>query len=95
MALCLFRVAQECFHNISKHSGASEVRVRLVGLRDGVQLHIEDVGDGFDLQEARKKGGLGLISMEERARLVDGRLTIQSAPGKGTKVELFIPQGGK
>jgi signal transduction histidine kinase len=63
----------------------------LSGRRDGVTLRVEDTGDGFDLNEVKGKGGLGLISMEERVRLIDGRFSIQSQPGKGTTVEVFVP----
>jgi signal transduction histidine kinase len=95
VSLCLYRVAQESLRNIAKHSGALEVRVRLEGVPGGIRMRIEDVGDGFDLQEARRKGGLGLVSMEERARLVNGKLSIQSQPGKGTTVEVFVPLGAE
>jgi PAS domain S-box-containing protein len=90
VASCLYRVAQESLRNIAKHaSGADTVRVSLSGGSEGITLCIEDTGDGFDLDKALKKGGLGLISMEERVRLVNGKLTIQSQPGKGTKVTAF------
>ena len=91
VSLCLYRVAQESLRNIGKHAAASEVQVWLAGVRDGVQLRIEDSGDGFDVETALKKGGLGLISMEERVRLVNGKLSIQSQPKKGTKVEALVP----
>ena len=54
-------------------------------------LRIEDTGDDFDLNKVKGKGGLGLISMEERVRLVNGKFTIQFQPGKGTTVEVFVP----
>jgi signal transduction histidine kinase len=93
-ALCLYRVAQEGLRNIAKHAAdASSVQVSLSGDPEGVLLRIEDTGDGFELDEALKKGGLGLISMEERVRLVNGKLTIQSEPSKGTKVTVFVPLG--
>ena len=63
----------------------------LQGRKDGIALRVEDTGDGFDLIEVKGKGGLGLISMEERVRLIDGKFTIQSQPGKGTTVEVFVP----
>jgi PAS domain S-box-containing protein len=91
-ALCLYRVAQESLRNIAKHSPqARSVQVSLAGSRRGVTLRITDEGNGFDLKSALRKGGLGLISMEERVRLVKGRLTIQSRPGDGTTVKVFIP----
>lgn len=89
--LCLYRVAQESLRNIAKHADATNVRVVLFGDKLGLTLRIEDTGDGFDLNEVKGKGGLGLISMEERVRLVGGKLTIKSQPGKGTTVEVFVP----
>ncbi len=65
-----------------------------VSLIDGsgeVSLEIEDVGNGFNLEEVRGKGGLGLVSMDERVRLVSGTFSIQSKPGEGTLVSVTIP----
>jgi signal transduction histidine kinase len=91
IGLCLLRVAQESLRNIRKHAGAREVRVRLVGSKSGLTLSVEDVGDGFDVTRARGKGGLGLISMEERMRLVNGELKIRSTPEVGTEIEAYVP----
>jgi PAS domain S-box-containing protein len=91
VSLCLYRVAQEALLNIRKHSGATEVRVQVHRESGGIRLVVEDTGDGFDLNQARKSGGLGLIGMEERVRLVDGNFSIRSQPGLGTTVEVFIP----
>jgi PAS domain S-box-containing protein len=92
VALCLYRVAQESLRNVHKHAADAEiVRVSLVGSLEGITLRIEDTGDGFELEEALKKGGLGFISMEERVRLVNGTLTIRSQPGKGTTVTAVVP----
>jgi PAS domain S-box-containing protein len=90
-SLCLYRVAQESLHNIRKHLGPTEVSVDLSGSPQAVSLRVADSGDGFDVAQARKRGGLGLISMEERTRLVNGKFSIQSQPGKGTVVEVVIP----
>lgn len=95
IALCLYRVAQESLRNIAKHAQATEVRVLLTSDRESVNLLIEDVGDGFDVEEVRGKGGLGMISMEERARLVNGTLSIRSQLGVGTRVELTVSLGQK
>lgn len=91
-SLCLYRVAQESLRNIAKHAQAINVRVVLSGTKAGIALRVEDTGDGFDLNGVRRNGGLGLISMEERVRLVNGSISIQSQPGKGTTVDVFIPQ---
>jgi PAS domain S-box-containing protein len=95
VSLCLYRVAQESLRNIAKHAKATKVRVVLSGRKDGITLRVEDIGDGFDLNEVKGKGGLGLISMEERVRLVSGKFTIKSQPGKGTIVEVFVPLKAK
>jgi signal transduction histidine kinase len=91
VSLSLYRVAQESLYNIRKHAGATEVNVRLEGTADGVSLQVADSGDGFDVEETRKRGGLGLISMEERVRLIGGKFSILSHTGNGTQVEVFVP----
>ena len=96
VALCLYRVAQESLRNIRKHSQATEVQLRLTGepAETGAQrvlLEVQDTGDGFELDQVLRKGGLGLISMEERVRLVGGQLTVQSQPGVGTTVTASVP----
>jgi signal transduction histidine kinase len=91
ISLCLYRVAQECLRNISKHAQASEVRVTLNRGRDEIAMEIADAGDGFELENIKGKGGLGLISMEERIRLVNGAFSIRSEPGKGTLVKVRVP----
>ena len=95
VSLCLYRVVQESLRNVAKHAKAANVRVVLSGSEDGIRLRVEDTGDGFDLNESKGKGGLGLISMEERARLVNGNFAIRSQPGQGTLVEVFVPLGRK
>jgi len=91
ISLCLYRVAQESLRNVAKHARAAQVRVLLSGRKNGITLRVEDTGNGFHIDEVQGKGGLGLISMEERARLVNGKYTVLSQPGKGTAVELFVP----
>jgi PAS domain S-box-containing protein len=91
ISLCLFRVAQESLRNVGKHAGAKVVRVRLARVGTDLHLSVDDVGNGFDLEEIRGRGGLGLISMEERVRLVHGDFKIHSQPGEGTRVEARVP----
>ena len=92
VSLCLYRVAQESLRNIRKHVGATSASVRLKGVDGaGLKLMVEDKGGGFDVNEARKRGGLGLISMEERVRALNGQFTITSAPGTGTTIEVLVP----
>jgi PAS domain S-box-containing protein len=95
VSLCLYRVAQESLRNIAKHAEATKVRVALSGKKAGITLRVEDTGDGFDLKEVKGKGGLGLISMEERVRLLNGKFTIESHPGEGTTVDVFVPLARK
>jgi signal transduction histidine kinase len=92
-ALCLYRVLQESLRNVYKHAKSSLVLVRLRESPSEVTLRIEDSGEGFDLDAVLREGGLGLVSMEERLRLVNGKLTIESQPGKGTTVTAFVPAG--
>jgi PAS domain S-box-containing protein len=91
IALCLFRVAQESLRNIWKHANAGHVRMVLARHKADLALLIEDKGDGFNVEEARGRGGLGLISMEERVRLVNGEFSIRSDGGKGTEIEVHVP----
>ncbi len=88
-ALCFFRVVQEGLRNVKKHSRASSARVRLE-MRDG-QLHlsISDQGAGFDMKELTQREGIGIFSMEERARYIGARLEIHSKPGIGTEIDLW------
>ena len=90
-ATALYRIAQECFQNIVRHARASEVNVELSVLDGQARLRIEDDGAGFRPGEARSRGGLGLASLSERARLAGGRLEIRSAPGEGAKITAEIP----
>lgn len=93
VALTLYRIAQEGFRNIQKHARADAVvfRLSLDGGRGVLQL--QDDGAGFASNGA-SHGGLGLVSIRERARLLDGFATIQSEPGGGTRVEVTFPVPG-
>ncbi|HEY3618675.1 MAG TPA: MASE1 domain-containing protein [Candidatus Sulfotelmatobacter sp.] len=86
VSLCFFRVLQEALQNAVKHSGAQDFAVELHGTQDGISLTVSDSGVGFDWHEAMNRRGIGLISMRERLRVVNGELSIQSAPGHGTIV---------
>lgn len=91
-SICLFRVLQESLQNVVKHAVATEVQVRLSGSSKGIGLSVIDNGKGFDAQdEATHLKGLGLSSMQERLRLLNGFLNIHSRPMKGTKVCAWIP----
>ena len=91
ISLCLFRVTQEALHNAVKYSGTSQYRVELNTISDEVQLVVSDSGAGFDLEEAKKNRGLGLVSMQERVHLVHGQLLVESEPGNGTKILAVVP----
>ena len=90
-ALCLFRVAQEALQNAAKHSGATQAAVRLERTSGQVRLTVTDHGFGFNIDSAPSHAGLGLVSMRERARLLNGRLEISSSPGVGTTLSVSIP----
>ena len=91
IALTLFRIAQEGLHNSLKHSGVNCFALRLWSSQDSVQMEISDSGAGFEVGAARASKGLGLISMQERAHLVNGSLAIESAPGGGTRIVVSVP----
>lgn len=92
LATCLYRVMQESLQNILKHADASKIVVRLLGTRSGVGICIQDDGKGF-VQEAAgvPARGLGLPSLEERVRLLNGQFRIRTGPGQGTEVHAWVP----
>ncbi len=90
-SLCLYRVAQESLRNVARHSQSNRACVTLAAGGGGVRLCIEDYGAGFNPRLSRSGPGLGIISMSERVRLVGGQLTVHSEPGKGTRVEAWVP----
>jgi signal transduction histidine kinase/ligand-binding sensor domain-containing protein len=89
----LFRIVQESLNNILKHSGAFAIRIELKKTDNVLQLLVEDNGRGMQSDESHQgsQQGLGLSSMQERARILGGQLHIESGPGKGTQVLLKIP----
>jgi PAS domain S-box-containing protein len=91
ISLCLFRVLQEALHNSAKHSGVRQFEVRLWGTSDEIHLTVKDSGAGFDREAAKESRGLGLISMEERLKLVKGTLSISSQPKRGTTIRASVP----
>jgi signal transduction histidine kinase len=90
IALALFRVLQEGLNNAIKHSGGRQFIVTLIGSTGDVQLQVIDTGVGFDVEHARRHG-LGLISMSERLRFVNGEVSIDSQPGGGTTLRACVP----
>ncbi|MFD8740753.1 GAF domain-containing sensor histidine kinase [Streptomyces sp. NPDC059618] len=90
----VLRVSQEALHNALRHSGATHVDVTLDRRGPGAVLHVRDDGSGFDPTAIRSAGRhLGLVSMRDRAGGVGGTLTVESAPGKGTVIEMEVPGG--
>jgi PAS domain S-box-containing protein len=90
-SLCLYRVLQEALHNSAKHSGVRHLEVRLWGTSDQIHLTVRDSGVGFDSEAAKASRGLGLISMQERVKLVNGTLSIESQPKRGTTICARVP----
>jgi signal transduction histidine kinase len=91
VALCLFRIVQEALQNLRKHSGAARAEVRLIKRADRIFVSVNDQGRGFNMSDMTAHEGLGIRSMEERARLLRGSFEIRSKPGRGTRVEVAIP----
>jgi PAS domain S-box-containing protein len=91
ISLCLFRVLQEALQNAIKHSGVRHFDAELRYAPDAIDLTVRDSGSGLDVQQAMKTRGLGLISMAERVKLVDGQLSIDSQLNRGTTIRARVP----
>ncbi len=91
IALCVYRIAQESLRNIAKHAAVNQAKVTLSVTPKQLVLKVEDDGIGFDLESMRSQPGLGLSSMTERVRLIQATLSIASAPGQGTTIEVCVP----
>jgi signal transduction histidine kinase len=92
----LFRVAQEALTNVGRHAQASRVEVSIAKRPDGACMKIVDDGKSFQVQRvllARGSKRLGLLGMRERLEMVGGRFGVESASGKGTTIEAFVPSG--
>jgi len=90
LELALYRIAQEALQNVRKHSGATLTEVHLEQSGNDVLLRIRDNGRGFT-PEKRRGSGIGLVSMEERARLAGGDCLVESTPGEGTTICVRVP----
>jgi signal transduction histidine kinase len=91
ISLCLFRVMQEGLQNAVKHSGARFFEVKMHGSTTEIHLTVRDSGVGFDPELTKDTQGLGLISMQERLRLVQGTISITSRPHSGTEINVRVP----
>jgi signal transduction histidine kinase len=95
ISLCLFRVLQEALQNAVKYSGVRRFEASLEGGSNEIHLTVRDSGVGFDPESSLLRHGLGLISMTERLKLVDGHLSINSKPQYGTTIHARVPLNGK
>lgn len=91
IGLCLFRILQEALHNAARHSAVKRVEVQLAERSGEIHLIVKDLGKGFDTETIREGRGLGLTSMRERVRLVNGTIIIQSKPMGGTTIHVRVP----
>lgn len=89
VALCFYRVAQEAIQNAAKHSGAQMIVISLRSAGGSLRLTVTDSGKGFDPGD-KSRQGLGLISMAERVRLVNGTLVVKTGPGEGARIDLRV-----
>jgi PAS domain S-box-containing protein len=91
VSACLYRVAIEALRNVSRHSGARSATVSLLESDASFMLEVSDSGQGFDVERAKRGSGLGLISAEERVKLLQGSFLVTSKPGGGTVLKACIP----
>jgi signal transduction histidine kinase len=91
VSLSLYRVLQEALQNGIKHSGVRTFRVEIGEEAGELRMSVSDRGVGFNPSRADNQQGLGLISMRERMRLVQGDFAIESAPGRGTTIRCTVP----
>jgi PAS domain S-box-containing protein len=91
-ALCLFRVAQEALRNVAKHARVSRASVELRRAAGVLRLTVSDSGVGMEPGRAGANAGLGLLNIQERVRLVGGKVDICSSPGKGTSISVEVPE---
>jgi PAS domain S-box-containing protein len=91
ISLCLFRVLQEALHNSVRHSGVRHFRVELWGTPDEIHLAVSDSGVGFDRKAAMESRGLGLISMQERLKILKGTFSIEAQSKRGTTIHARVP----
>ncbi len=90
-AVILYRMAQEVLNNSVKHSGAKQIKVSLTSTGNLFTLAFSDDGVGFNAEEKMNSGGAGLINLQNRARLINAQLTMNSTPGNGSTVTIQLP----
>jgi len=95
ICLCIYRTLQESLRNIAQHAKATDIQVMLSRKDDTVHFLVKDNGKGFDPASNKKSSGVGMASMAERARLIQGDLYIESRPGEGTVIKLKAPYASR
>lgn len=94
LEIAVFRIVQEALTNACRHSRSKRVRLKLAGEKGHVRVEVRDWGIGFDPEQV-KEDRFGLQGIRERARLLGGRVTIETAPAKGTRIAVELPLRGK
>ena len=89
--IVLYRIIQEIFNNIIKHSEAKQVSVQIFKHENTLNLMVEDDGKGFDLEKVKGQNGLGVNNIESRVEFLKGKIEYDSKPGKGTNIIIVIP----
>jgi len=87
----LYRITQEALRNIAKHAGKTQVKVSLTVFGCELRLQIRDHGNGFEPGAVRGQGGMGILNMEERTRLIGGKFTLDAKPGDGVSITVHVP----
>ena len=90
--IILFRILQEFFNNTLKHSKANILSVMLNFNPSDLEIFIEDDGVGFDMNDSNNLGGIGVLNMQSRAKLIGGKFVMESAENKGTKLYINCPK---
>jgi len=91
ISLCIFRVLQEALQNAAKHSGSRRFQVLILAEASEICMTVHDSGVVFQPEEAIKGRGVGLLSMQERLKLVKGKLSVDSSPQRGTTIQARVP----
>ena len=93
--IALYRILSEALSNAARHGGGAGVEVTVTDANDGyLAVEVSDKGPGFDIRRKLDRGHLGLAGMRERAELLGGRFELESGPGAGTRVRVFLPLAG-
>jgi len=95
VAVQLFRIAQSALGNVVRHAQASRAGLSLAIDGNELRLIVEDDGVGFDAERGGEGRSMGLMGMRERAGLLGGTFTIDSTPGRGTRLTVVVPKEGR